>query len=95
MGRMLALTEHALESRVGPETVILHLESGYYFGLDAVGTRVWELLKGGNTVDEICACLRKEFRGAGDGVDGDVMAFLDDLLANNLVKEAAAPEAQS
>lgn len=94
MIQMLVPTEQALESRVGPETVILHLESGYYFGLDAVGTRVWELLKGGNTVDAICALLRQEYRGTGDGVEADVRSFLDDLLENNLLKVAAPPEAQ-
>lgn len=32
----------AMESRLRDETVILHLQSGIYFGLDTVGTVVWE-----------------------------------------------------
>lgn len=94
MGQMLAPTDQALESRVGPETVILHLESGYYFGLDAVGTRVWELLKEGNTVESICTHLRQEYSDAGDAVENDVRAFIEDLLQNNLLEERASPEAQ-
>jgi hypothetical protein len=35
-----------MESRLGEETVILHLGSGVYFGLDAVGTLVWEAIRG-------------------------------------------------
>ena len=38
-------SREAVESRVGEETVLLHLKSGTYFGIDAVGTRIWALLK--------------------------------------------------
>jgi hypothetical protein len=94
MGQKLVPAEQALESRVGAETVILHLEKGYYYGLDPVGTRVWELIKDGNSVDAIAAQLRAEYRGAGEGVEADVRAFVDDLLENNILTAMPAPEAK-
>ena len=42
------------------ETVLLNLESGVYYGLDAVGTRVWQLLMQGRTIAER---LRDDDRG--------------------------------
>ncbi len=30
---------------VGGEIVLLHLESGVYFGLDPVGARAWQLIR--------------------------------------------------
>ena len=35
---------------VGEETVLLHLDSGTYFGLDPVGTRAWQLIQAGKSL---------------------------------------------
>lgn len=39
-----AVSEEVVARRLGEEIVLLDLSSGVYFGLDAVGARVWELL---------------------------------------------------
>lgn len=40
----LQAVEAQVSADLGSETVILHLASGIYFGLDEVGTCVWKLL---------------------------------------------------
>ena len=57
---MFVPTTQAAISRVGAETVLLHLENGTYYGLDAEGTFVWDLLRDGSNLAEICAVLHKE-----------------------------------
>lgn len=83
----IRLTRHpdATESRLGTETVILHLGSGTYFGLDAVGTIVWDLLQDGGTPEDICMDVRKAFPDVIDPIEPDVMAFLAQLVQHNLV----------
>lgn len=80
----------AMESRLGEETVILHLGSGVYFGLDAVGTVVWEAMKGGQaaTPTDLCAHVRASFSDAPDSVNADVTAFLGQLVAHDLIRRA-------
>jgi hypothetical protein len=78
-------SKDAMESRLGDETVILHLVSGTYFGLDAVGTVVWDALQAGATPDAICARVRAEFADAPASVETDVAAFLAQLLAHALI----------
>ena len=80
----------AMESRLGEETVILHLVSGTYFGLDAVGTLVWGALSGGGvaTPAALCAHVREAFTDAPATVEADVTAFLSDLLAHDLIRRA-------
>jgi hypothetical protein len=85
----LAPSDHAIESRVGEETVILHLENGTYYGLDPVGTRIWALIKDGLDGAAICARLESEFDVSPEVLRADVARFLDDLLAQNLLRAEA------
>lgn len=76
----------ALESRLREETVILHLQSGIYFGLDTVGTIVWERLETGDTSQGISAKVRANFDNAPDTVEQDVAAFMSQLLTHKLIE---------
>jgi len=80
----------AIKSRLGDETVILHLTSGTYFGLDAVGTVVWEQLgqTDGMTPPDICAHVRSVFTDAPDSVDSEVTGFLEQLAEHGLIQNA-------
>ena len=40
---MLKPSPQILFQKLGNEAVILHLQSEEYFGLDEVGTRIWEV----------------------------------------------------
>ena len=77
--------DQAIESRVGDETVILHLENGTYFGLDPIGTRIWELLKESKGPSAICDALAEEFDTPLDKVTDDLRALLNELKVNNLL----------
>lgn len=78
----------AMESRLGDETVILHLGSGIYFGLDAVGTIVWERLQKGDTPEAAIAHVRATFDDAPATVEADVTGFLAQLLEHALIEPA-------
>ena len=41
----ISISKEALSQEVNGETVILDLKSESYFGLDDVGTRIWQLLQ--------------------------------------------------
>jgi hypothetical protein len=78
----------AMESRLGDETVILHLGTGTYFGLDPVGTVVWEALQPGATPKALCANVRQRFADAPATAEADVTAFLAQLLDHALIRRA-------
>jgi Coenzyme PQQ synthesis protein D (PqqD) len=67
------------------EAVILDLASGRYFGLNAVGTRIWTLLDAGTAVDAIVGTLAGEYDADADQIARDVTRLLDDLLSRGLV----------
>lgn len=78
----------AVESRVGDETVLLHLKSGTYFGLDQTGTRIWAMLKEGMAPAAICGRLTEEFDVEADAAEADVRRFLSELKANDILVNA-------
>lgn len=80
------VSAEAIESRLGDETVILHLGSGTYFGLDPVGTITWERLQEGDTPDAICAHIHEVFADVPDEVDADIATFLAKLLDHDLIE---------
>lgn len=70
---------------VADETVLLDLESGTYYGLDAVGTRVWQLLKEGRSVSEACDVLLDEYDVERAQLQSDIDALIADLIEKKLI----------
>ena len=80
------ISEDAVANPVGGETVILHLGNGNYFGLDTIGTLLWEGIKAGKLPAEICKAILDEYDVEAAVVEEDIARLLDDLSANELVE---------
>jgi hypothetical protein len=72
------------------EAVMMSIEAGRYFGLNAVGARIWELLDTPKTVAELCASIAEEFEVNADACEPDVVKFTGHLIENGIVAEADA-----
>ena len=70
------------------EAVIISLDSKVFRGLNSVGSRVWELIDGRRSVDEIVARIVAEFEVTAEVAARDVAAFVDQLLQKQLVTAA-------
>ena len=73
---------------VGEELVMLDLQTGTYFGLDAVGRRFWELLANGASLRQICSTLIKEFDTTLEVLEQDVLKLARDLADKKLIAPA-------
>src|SRR5438093_604048 len=73
------------------EMVLLNLATGVYFGLDAVGTRIWGLIDGHRSAADIVATLTSEYEVDGDTCDADLARFLETLRDNELVEPDHEP----
>lgn len=69
----------------GQGGVLLHLDTGAYHSLNAVGQAIWDLVDEQRTVGEIVTALRERVSGAPPQLEADVVAFLDSALERNLV----------
>lgn len=77
--------ERAVESQLGDETVILHLDNSTYYSLDSFGTKIWKLLKKKELPADICTKLASEFDVEPAKLEADVSRFLNDLVKQDLL----------
>lgn len=81
-------SEDAIANPVGGETVILHLGNGTYYGLDKIGSLLWEGLKEGQRPCEVCDRILDEYDVERETLEKDLRAFLGDLSEHELVVRA-------
>ena len=71
---------------LGGEAAILDMKSGIYYGLDAIGAQIWNLIQEPKTVDEVAAAILEEYDVETDRCQQDIVALLQDLAAHGLVE---------
>jgi hypothetical protein len=75
---------------VDGEAVILNLDSGLYFGLDQVGTRIWQLIQQHGSLQKVFETMCEEFDVGSDTLERDLLGLMDELCAKGLVR--ASPD---
>lgn len=81
----VTLSEGVTATRLGDETVVLDPRAGSYFGLEAVGSRVWALLERGTTLNELARIVADEYDVEHETCRRDIRALLSDLQAAELI----------
>jgi hypothetical protein len=67
------------------EAVLLNLKSGIYFGLDRVGTRIWQLFAEYESLSDIALVIEKEYDVTDDNCAADLLALVAELERQGLV----------
>jgi hypothetical protein len=67
------------------EAVLLDLNSGMYFGLDAVGTRVWQLIAEDGRLEIVLRAMVAEFDVSEEQCTVDLIALVAQLKEQGLV----------
>lgn len=79
------IPEEVLVEELQGEAVLLDLSSGTYFGLDPVGTRIWELIADRASVGEVRRRLLQEYQVEEERLREDLEALVRDLLGRGLL----------
>ena len=88
-----SLNDRVLCRIVEDEAVLLDLDSGQYYGLNNVGTRIWQLLGAGHSASSICELVVQEFEVAEAEAEADVEALIEMFLARRLLVSQREPRA--
>lgn len=84
----VAISPQVIARDVGDQLIILELTSGTYFGLDAVGTRIWQLLREGKSPAELCEIVVDEYDVSREELERDIIKLLEELSTRELVSPA-------
>ena len=67
------------------ESVLLNLGIERYFGLDAVGTRMWQPVTSSPTIDAALAQVVDDYDAESETLRADLAALLEHLEKNGLI----------
>ncbi|MFZ5605944.1 MAG: PqqD family protein [Pseudomonadota bacterium] len=85
MSRSACRSGHVLSQDDGGEAVLLDLAGERYFGLNTVGTRVWQLLEHRISLQEVHRVLCAEFDAPPERIERDLLALAEQLHAAGLI----------
>lgn len=83
----VVVSDEQVSTALGDETVILGMVDGVYYGLGAVGARVWALLATPRRVSQLVGTITDEFDVTPEQCERDVLALLEDLSERRLIRE--------
>lgn len=85
----VVVSQEQISTDMATETVILHIGNGVYYGLDEVGSFIWQHLQSPRRVEEIVNAVLEEYDVARDLASGDTIRLLTDLETRGLVQIVA------
>jgi hypothetical protein len=77
---------HVLVRHLDGESVLLNLESERYFGLDATGTRMWELVTSQPCIELAFEKLQEEYEVEPEVLRNHLTELLSGLVENGLLQ---------
>lgn len=92
LNSIVMVSSNQVFADLGGEVAILNLSDGVYYGLDPVGSRIWELIQQPKIVNDICDTLLVEYEVEPERCEYDLLALLEDLAAHNLIKVTYATD---
>jgi hypothetical protein len=67
------------------EAVVLNLDTGIYFGLDVIGTRIWRLIEARKPLRIVLGTMVEEYDAPPDRLERDLLAFVERLTGKGLL----------
>lgn len=81
-------SEDIVASDIDDEKVMMSIEKGQYYGLDPIGTCVWNLIEKPVQVSELIDALLLEFDVDRETCEKDVLVFLEEIKEDGILQVA-------
>ena len=81
---VVAPSDDAVFRELDGQSVLLNLTTGMYFGLDAVGTHVWQLAAADGSLRAVRARLVDEYDADPATIERDLLALAETLVDKGL-----------
>ena len=79
--------DQVLDTQLEDECVLLDLESGLYFSLNSVGSRIWSQLKERpRTLEELLADITQQYDVSREVAERDILKVVQDLAEHQLLE---------
>jgi len=86
LNQTITPSPEVISQEVSGETVLLDLQSENYFGLDEVGTRIWQLIKETSDLQAIFKTLLAEYDVSEERLRQDLDTLLGEISGLGLIR---------
>lgn len=86
ISNVVSQSKQQVSTEIDGETVMMSVEQGKYYGLDIIGSRIWQLLETPVSVSEILGKLLHEYEDKENTCEQDILILLDDLYNQDLIQ---------
>jgi hypothetical protein len=83
---IVAQTKELVSSDLDGETVLLSIETGKYYNMDPIGSRIWKLIEEPRSVSQLINILLNEFEVEKKQCEQEVLTFLNKLAGDHLIQ---------
>ncbi len=86
LNQKVTFAETVFAQEVDGEMVLLDMESENYFGLDEVGTAIWQAMQEKEILKEVFDVLSEQYEVEPEMLEKDLSDFVGKLVESGLVK---------
>ncbi|UPT77271.1 PqqD family protein [Sulfurovum sp. XGS-02] len=86
LNQKVTFAETVFAQKVDGEMVLLDMESENYFGLDEVGTAIWQAMQEYGTLQEVFNALLEQYDVEEELLKRDLSDFVEKLVESGLVE---------
>ena len=86
LDQKIIFSDTVFAQEVDGEMVLLDMESENYFGLDEVGTAIWQAMQEKETLQEVLEALLEQYDVEAEVLERDLSDFVTKLLESGLVE---------
>lgn len=90
LGDSVSVPEGVLSRELDGETVLLNLDTGIYFGLDAVATDMWRAMHATQALSEAVETLRAQYAADPVVLRNDLLRLANQMLMKGLLQAGAS-----
>jgi hypothetical protein len=83
---LVTVSDQQISTELDGDYIILNLNSGMYYELNAVSARIWSLIQAPKTVAEIESAILAEYEVTLEECKRDIDALLQDLQEKGLIE---------
>jgi hypothetical protein len=89
---VVVASKDQLASNLAGETVILGLSKGRYYGVDAVGARVWQLIQTPSSIGAVRDTIVAEYDVTPEQCEADLLTLFGRMREEGLVEVPTASD---
>ncbi len=86
LNQKIRFADTVFAQEVDGEMVLLDMESENYFGLDEVGTAIWQAMQEYGTLQEVFNAMLEQYDVEKEVLEKDLSDFVEKLLESGLVE---------